>query len=212
MPWFKMMKLFITLLLFCSSAFALEVTHLPIEQLKYDESITTIEVTMTRDSDGKSEIASCTAFMAGDVILTAAHCFNWMIPIKDEIDITILRPINDGEHAMPICETLPQVGEAVMQIGYPHWSAGYQHRAYGKVLSVDKTSIITDSSGYRGESGGPLISVQGKCVYGVFSAIYIEHDERRVYSLFTPLKPYLKLIAKVARNKSHIKTALDILD
>ena len=132
----------------------------------------------------------CTGFKSNGVGITANHCIKGsqeFINVSPDVDISFTPLVPENMKNLSVCITPPLINERVMLFGYPGWAINRLRITYGNIISVDGDGILTDIVAYTGESGGPLLSIERQCVYGVLKGLLMRKYTYTAVSVFTPL-------------------------
>lgn len=115
----------------------------------------------------------CTKTITSTGTYTIGHCLG----LRDEEDVPIKIPTPLEATGLPKCSEGLEVGDAVELQGYPGWTGGtLLYKRVGIVTATADRKVIIAATGYHGESGGAVVSVDRQCVAAIIQSIALSVD------------------------------------
>jgi len=130
---------------------------------------------------------TCSVTSTQDGVYTAAHCFG--SGAQPEYDLVILADSVYPER-LPVCDSLPKIGEIVTAEGYPGVFGGDNLRKSDHMILQYTNGVVIASGSIRvGESGGAVVTESG-CVFAIVRGIALAENGYDV-TFFTVLPQLL---------------------
>lgn len=145
---------------------------------KLEKSVVFIEI-MT----GNEMAGSCTGFVINaekKLVLTAAHCAGEKVLVDgtptykvfhdERHDLMVLRANNIDRPAVVVAKKNPERGDQVASLGYgfglvdPVFRVTHVSNVNLQIESLASLFVMVDSGFLPGQSGGPVVNVQGEVV------------------------------------------------
>jgi len=146
---------------------------------KLEKSVVFIEVL-----NGTGEkLGSCTGFVINaekKSVLTAAHCAGekvlvdgtptYKLFLDERHDVMVLRASNIDRPALTIAKKNPDRGEQVASLGYgfglidPVFRVTHVSNVNLQIESLASLFVMVDSGFLPGQSGGPVVNIQGEVI------------------------------------------------